>query len=121
MHATMLLTIGAFAALATMLVHATGNLGAAMGVHLGMNFCGILIVSHAGWLNGAALFVSRPLEGEGWSSFDAAYMAVVGIGSMAAVWWLLADARSPLKLAALAATSAHGSDVERGDEYRAGG
>jgi len=121
MHATMLLTIGAFAALATVLVHATGNLGAALGVHLGMNFCGILLVSHAGWLNGAALFVSRPLEAEGWSSIEAVYMAVVGIGSMALVWRLLVDPRSPLKLVSLASTSMAEDAGESGDEYRASG
>ena len=98
MNATILVSIAAFAATATVLVYATGNLAAAMGVHFGMNFFGILLVSHASWLNGAALFVGRPLGGGSWTPTDAVLLAVNGILSMALILWLLLSWRSPLGL-----------------------
>jgi uncharacterized protein len=98
MNATILISIASFAAAATILVYATGNLGAAMGVHFGMNFFGIMLVSHASWLNGAALFVSRPLDAGGWTLGDAALLTVNGVLSMTMIVWLLLARRSPLRL-----------------------
>jgi hypothetical protein len=100
MSAVLLLTIGAFAAVATILVYATGNLGAAIGVHLGLNVFGILIVSHSSWLDGAALFVGRPLEDPGWTAAEAAGLVLIGLATLALMLWLLLAGRSPLKLPA---------------------
>jgi membrane protease YdiL (CAAX protease family) len=85
MNASSILTIAAFAALATALVVATGNLGAGIGVHLGMNVFSILGVSHMNWLNGAALFVSRPLEASDWTLGEAIALIVVNLATFAAI------------------------------------
>ncbi len=100
MNATVLLAIAAFAATAIVLVYATGNLGAAMGVHFGMNVFGILFVSHAGWLSGAALFVSRPLEAPGWTAGEAVALGVISVAMFPAILWLLLAPRSPLRVSA---------------------
>jgi membrane protease YdiL (CAAX protease family) len=100
MNATVLLAIAGFAATATILVYATGNLGAAMGVHFGMNVFGILFVSHAGWLSGAALFVSRPLEAPGWTAEEAVALGVISLAMFPPILWLLLSPRSPLRVSA---------------------
>jgi membrane protease YdiL (CAAX protease family) len=96
MNAVKLIAIAVFAATATILVYRTGNLGAAMGVHLGMNFFGILIVSHSSRMNSAALFVSRPLEDASWTVGDAAAVGVISLAMFPIVLWLLLSSRSLL-------------------------
>ncbi len=99
MEAAMLASIAAFAVVATVLVVATGNLGAGMGVHLGLNMFGILFVSHMSWLSGGALFEARPLDAGDWTSLDAILVALFGIGSFALMLLFLLHPRSPLKVA----------------------
>ena len=98
MHASLLVSIAAFAAAATILVAATGNLGAAMGAHLALNLFGLLGVSHSGWLSGIALFEGYPAEGPGWSLTQAASLTLIGVGQMILVLVLLLHRKSPLRV-----------------------
>ncbi len=98
MHAALLISIASFAATATILVVATGNLGAAMGAHLGLNLFGLIGVSHSGWLSGLALLEGHPAEGPGWSLAQGVSLTLIGIGQMLLVLVLLLHRRSPLRL-----------------------
>ncbi len=98
MKAAMLLGIGAFAVLATALVVRTGNLGAGIGTHLGLNAFGILFVAHMSWLSGGALFVSRPLDSGDWSLLDTLLVGVANVGNFALMAVFLLHPRSPLKV-----------------------
>jgi membrane protease YdiL (CAAX protease family) len=98
MQGATLLSIGAFALLAIVLVVKTGNLGAGMGAHLGLNMFGILFVSHMSWLSGAALFASRPLDAGRWSTLDALLIGLFGIASFGLTLLLLIHPRSPLSV-----------------------
>ena len=75
----MLVSIAAFAVTATILVVRTGNLGAGLGAHLGLNSSAILFVSHTSWLSGAALFEGQPIDTGDWSLVDA--IAVAGLSA----------------------------------------
>ncbi|TIT59151.1 MAG: CPBP family intramembrane metalloprotease, partial [Mesorhizobium sp.] len=70
-NACVLVSIASFALVLTLLVYATGNLGVALGAHLGNNLTGFLLISHQQSYNSFALFNARPLEGPGWTGFDA--------------------------------------------------
>lgn len=95
-NASILVSIGAFALVLTLLVHRTGNLGAAFGAHLGNNLFGFLLISHQESYNAFALLVARPLEGPGWTGLDAFVMAVIGVAACALTGLLLLHPRSPL-------------------------
>ncbi len=98
MLAAMLVSIAAFAVTAMVLLVKTGNLGAGMGVHLGLNMFGIMFVSHTSWLSGAALFRGRPLDTGDWSGLDAFFVGLFGVASFALMLLLLLHRRSPLKV-----------------------
>jgi hypothetical protein len=98
MKAAMLLSIAAFAALASVLVVRTGNLGAGIGAHLGLNMFGILFVSHMSWLSGGALFESQPLDTGSWSVLAAVLVALSAILSFLLMGVLLLHPRSPLRV-----------------------
>ncbi len=106
MNESQIVTIAAFAAIAALLVYLTGNLGAAMGTHFGMNLFSILIVSHMGWLSGAALFVSRPLDAPGWTGVESLWLAVINIASFALILAMLLHRRSPLRVIGAGAAGA---------------
>lgn len=97
-NACVLASIAAFALLLTLLVYATGNLGAAFGAHLGNNLIGFLLISHQQSYNSFALFNAKPLEGPGWTTFDAVLIAVIGIVCSLLTILLLLHPRSPLKV-----------------------
>lgn len=97
-NACVLVSIAAFAGLLTLLVYATGNLGAAFGAHLGNNLTGFLLISHQESYNSFALFNAAPLEGPGWTTSDAIFIAAIGIVSSLLTLLLLLHARSPLRL-----------------------
>jgi membrane protease YdiL (CAAX protease family) len=97
-NACVLASIAAFALLLTLLVYATGNLGAAFGAHLGNNLTGFLLISHQQSYNSFALFTARPLEGPGWTTLDAVLVAMIGIVSSLLTILLLLHPRSPLKV-----------------------
>ncbi|RUW57675.1 type II CAAX endopeptidase family protein [Mesorhizobium sp. M7A.F.Ca.US.008.03.1.1] len=99
-NACVLASIAAFALLLTLVVYATGNLGAALGAHLGNNLTGFLLISHQESYNSFALFNARPLEGPGWATSDAVLIAFIGIACSLLTVVLLLHPRSPLKVAA---------------------
>lgn len=99
-NACVLVSIGAFALLLTLLVYVTGNLGASFGAHLGNNLTGFLLISHQESYNSFALFNAKPLEGPGWTNWDAALIAAIGIASTLLTMALLLHRRSPLKVRA---------------------
>lgn len=99
-NACVLASIAAFALLLTLIVYATGNLGAALGAHLGNNLTGFLLISHQESYNSFALFNARPLEGPGWATSDAVLIAFIGIACSMLTIVLLLHPRSPLKVAA---------------------
>jgi len=76
----------------------TGNLGAGIGAHLGLNMFGILVVSHVSWLSGVALFQGKPMDVGEWSAFDAILVAVLGAAPFALMALLLLHPRSPLRV-----------------------
>ena len=98
MNIGVLISIGAFAALLALLVYATGNLGAAMGAHLGNNLVGFLLISHDDTLGGLALFRAPPLDGLAWTPAETATIAGISIVSILLTWLLLLHPRSPLKV-----------------------
>lgn len=97
-NACVLASIAAFALLLTLVVHATGNLGAAFGAHLGNNLTGFLLISHQESYNSFALFNAKPLEGPGWTTSDAVVIAFIGIACSLLTIVLLLHPRSPLKV-----------------------
>jgi uncharacterized protein len=99
MNGSNILTIAAFAAVAALLVVATGNLGAGIGAHLGMNVFSILIASHMNWLNGAALFVSRPMEAGDWTAGETIALLAINMASFVVILLLLLGRFSPLRVA----------------------
>ena len=98
MNIGVLISIGAFAVLLALLVYVTGNLGAAMGAHLGNNIVGFLLISHDDMLGGLALFRAPPLDGLAWTPVQTAVIAGVSIVSILLTWLLLMHPRSPLKV-----------------------
>ncbi|MEI9417980.1 CPBP family intramembrane glutamic endopeptidase [Mesorhizobium sp. Cs1321R2N1] len=99
-NACVLVSIAAFALLLTVVVYATGNLGAAFGAHLGNNLTGFLLISHQQSYNSFALFTAKPLEGPGWMVSDAILIALIGIACSLLTIALLLHPRSPLKVPA---------------------
>jgi hypothetical protein len=97
-NASVLASIAAFALLLTLVVYATGNLGAAFGAHLGNNLTGFLLISHQQSYNSFALFNAKPLEGAGWTTLDAVLIAAIGIVCILLTILLLLHPRSPLKV-----------------------
>lgn len=94
------LSIGAFALVLVLLVRATGNLGAGMGMHLGNNLGSFLIVSHESALSSFALYNGRPLGEFGWTAGMTAYVSAVGVIGCLLTALLLLSQRSPLAVAA---------------------
>ncbi|MBZ9757729.1 CPBP family intramembrane metalloprotease [Mesorhizobium sp. ESP6-5] len=99
-NASVLVSIAAFALFLTLVVYATGNLGAALGAHLGNNLTGFLLISHQESYNSFALFTAKPLEGPGWMISDAILIALIGIACNLLTIVLLLHPRSPLKVTA---------------------
>ncbi|MFD2057388.1 CPBP family intramembrane glutamic endopeptidase [Mesorhizobium calcicola] len=99
-NACVLASVAAFALLLTLVVYATGNLGAALGAHLGNNLTGFLLISHQQSYNSFALFSARPLEGPGWTTSDAVLIALIGIACSLLTVVLLLHPRSALKVTA---------------------
>jgi membrane protease YdiL (CAAX protease family) len=97
-NACVMVSIGTFALLLTLLVYVTGNLGAGFGAHLGNNLTGFLLISHQEGYNSFALLNAKPLEGPGWTSLDAVLIAAIGIVSTLLTMLLLLHRRSPLKV-----------------------
>ncbi len=100
MNIGVLISIGGFAALLVLLVYATGNLGGAMGAHLGNNLVGFLFVSHENALSPFALYRGATLAGLPWTLGQASAIVGMSIASILVTLALLLHPRSPLKLEA---------------------
>jgi len=100
MNIGVLVTIGAFAALLALLVYATGNVGAAMGAHLGNNIIGFALISHEPTLGGLALFQGASLDQLAWTPLETATIVGVSLLSILLTWLLLLHPRSPLRVEA---------------------
>ncbi|MBL8577632.1 MAG: CPBP family intramembrane metalloprotease [Mesorhizobium sp.] len=98
MNIGVVIAIGAFSALLALLVYATGNLGAAMGAHLGNNLTGFALISHDQTLGGLALFQAPPLDSLAWTAGETALVAGISVFSIALTWLLLLHPRSPLRV-----------------------
>jgi membrane protease YdiL (CAAX protease family) len=93
-----LASIGGFAALVTILVYLTGNLGAGMGAHFANNFAGFLLISHESALSSFALYRGKPLEMLVWTPGAALLIASIGLVCCALTFLILAHPRSPLRV-----------------------
>lgn len=98
MNIGVFIAIGAFSSLLALLVYTTGNLGAAMGAHLGNNLVGFGLVSHDQTLGGLALFQAPPLDSLAWNPFETTMIAGISVVSILLTWLLLLHPRSPLKV-----------------------
>jgi membrane protease YdiL (CAAX protease family) len=100
MNACVLASIGSFAALVTVLVYLTGNLGAGMGAHFANNVAGFLLISHESALSSFALYRGAPLESIIWTPASALLIALIGLACCALTLLLLIHPRSPLRVGA---------------------
>lgn len=98
MNACVLASIGSFAALVTILVYLTGNLGAGMGAHFANNFAGFLLISHESALSSFALYRGKPLETIVWTPASAILIALIGLVCCALTLLILVHPRSPLRV-----------------------
>lgn len=98
MNIGVMIAIGAFSVLLALLVYVTGNLGAAMGAHLGNNMVGFALISHEDMLGGLALLRGASLDSLAWTAFDTAAIAGLSIASILMTWALLLHPRSPLRV-----------------------
>jgi membrane protease YdiL (CAAX protease family) len=98
MNLCVLASIGAFAALVTVLVYVTGNLGAGMGAHFANNFAGFLLISHESALSSFALYRGKPLETIAWTPGSALLIALIGLVCCALTLLILVHPRSPLRV-----------------------
>ena len=100
MNIGVLVSIGGFAALLVALVYATGNLGAAMGAHLGNNLIGFLFISHENTLSPFALYRGATLADLPWTPGQAIAIVGMSIVSILITLALLLHPRSPLRVEA---------------------
>jgi len=98
MNIGVMIAIGAFSALLALLVYATGNLGAAMGAHLGNNIVGFALISHEDTLGGLALYRGASLDSLAWTPCETALIAGLSLFSILLTWLLLLHRRSPLRV-----------------------
>lgn len=99
MNVGVMITIGAFAAVLVVLTTATGNLGAAMGAHLGNNVAGFLFISHQSALGSFALYRSPPLDIIPWTATQAVVIVGTSVVAILLTLMLLLHRRSPLYVA----------------------
>lgn len=98
MNIGVFVSIGAFAVLLLALVYVTGNLGAAMGAHLGNNLTGFLLVSHENSLSSFAYFRGPPVEGLTSTTGGMVLVVAISIAAVLLALVLLVHPRSPLKV-----------------------
>lgn len=87
-----------FAVAATVLVVATGNLGAAMGYHVVNNIFAFLVFSPRGDDNEFALYLYPALSDPRWTGSEAALLIGMDVLSCLLVLFLLLHQRSPLRV-----------------------
>ncbi|MCV3241643.1 CPBP family intramembrane glutamic endopeptidase [Mesorhizobium sp. ZC-5] len=99
MNAAVLISIAVFSVAMTLLVCATGNLGAAFGAHCANNVVAILFFGGDADFQWAALYVGLPLQDQSWTPADAVLMAIAGIVLTIIPLALSLHPRSPFRLA----------------------
>lgn len=97
-NAIILGSITVFALGATVLVYATGNLGASMGLHFGNNLMAMLFVSNETRYADLSLYVGEPLSEQAWSLDEIVASVLLSTVTIAVTLVLLLDPRSPLRL-----------------------
>jgi membrane protease YdiL (CAAX protease family) len=100
MNIGVFVSIAAFAAMLVLLVYATGNLGAAMGAHLGNNLTGFLLISHDSSLSAFALLRGAPLDRLTATPGQTFAIVAISIAAVLLSLLLLMHPRSPLKVEA---------------------
>ncbi|OWJ64543.1 CPBP family intramembrane glutamic endopeptidase [Inquilinus limosus] len=98
-NAIILGSITVFALGATLLVYATGNLGASIGLHFGNNLMALLFVSNEARYDSLSLYVGEPLSARDWSLGEIGVSILLSIVAMALTLALLLLPRSPLRVA----------------------
>lgn len=101
MNAALLLIILAMSLSMTALLIASGNLGAAMGMHFGNNISVVLLVSNTPQLGSAALFFGRSLADHGWTPWQATLFGLYGVLTVVISLGLLLHRSSPFRLRSL--------------------
>ena len=104
MGVLIIFAIALFALGAVALVWATGNLGAAMGMHFANNLVALLFLTNGNDAGTLALFIMPPVDHASWTIGDALVGGVQQIVFVGAVLALLLSRRSPVRL--------HGAAVE---------
>ncbi len=94
--ALVFLTIGALTIVLVWLVYATGNLGAAFGVHMGNNLFAFMLVGHQDGLTTFSLYKGAPVGDGSMTTGQMTALVLTGWVCVALTWWLLASRRSPL-------------------------
>ncbi len=89
-----------FAVAATVLVVRTGNLGAAIGLHVANNLVAFLCFSPEGGMDGFALYSYPALSDEGWQVMDAVFFSGAELISTATIAAMLLLPGSPLRIGA---------------------
>lgn len=83
---------------ATLLVHATGNLGASMGLHFGNNLMAVLFVSSETRYADLSLYVGESLSARNWSLHEIVVGLLLSTIAITATLLLLLHPRSPLRM-----------------------
>jgi uncharacterized protein len=99
MNAAILVSGAVFSVAMTLLVCATGNLGAAFGAHCANNVVAILFFGSDADYQWAALYIGPPVQDPSWTPADAALMAITEIVVTIIPLALLLHPRSPFRLA----------------------
>lgn len=98
MGALIVFAIALFALAAVALVWATGNLGAAMGMHFANNLVALLFLANGTDATALSLFIMPPIEDQGWTLGDALAGGLQQIAMIVAILGLLLSRRSPVRL-----------------------
>lgn len=99
MNAAVLVSGAVFSVAMTLLVCATGNLGAAFGAHCANNVVAILFFGGDADYQWAALYIGSPVQDPSWTPADAALMTIAGIVLTIIPLALSLHPRSPFRLA----------------------
>jgi membrane protease YdiL (CAAX protease family) len=98
MNAAYLASILVFSVAMTLLVYATGNLGAAFGAHCANNIIALLLFGADSDYRSAALFVGLPMQDPTWTPIEAALLVILSIALTAIALAFSLHPRSPFKL-----------------------
>ena len=98
MNALVLGSVFLFAVAATVLLVATGNLGACIGYHAVNNMFAFLVISPEGSGDGFALFTYPSLSDPVWTVSDAMFFLGIEVARTGLILLLLLHGRSPLRI-----------------------